>query len=230
MSKTYRRQQFLLGLVIFIVFTLACTTLPISLREADPTATAIKPDVSTPSPTPTTTGTLSFAQATLTEYASQAGGTRQALAITEAVLMQDIDATATARSLDATATVLAPLPSVNEQVEVQANVMWQETGIQVRRGNIVDIQYIEGEWTIWIDTDPLTDGMGQYGRDETCRLMPDANLGGLIGRVGENSPFFIGNGTEYYSDHNGALQLSINDCPPFGGNAGTLTVSIVIER
>lgn len=230
MSKTYSRQRFFLGLVIYIVLTLSCTTLPISLREADPTATAIKPDTPTPSSTLTATGTLSLAQATLTVYASQADGTRQALAITEAVLMQDIDATATARSLDATATVLAPLPSVNEQVAVQANVMWQDRGIQVRRGNIVEIQYIEGEWTIWIDADPLTDGIGQYGRDETCRIMPEANLGGLIGRVGENPPFFIGNGTEYYSDHNGPLQLSINDCPQFGNNAGTLTVSIVIER
>ncbi len=74
--------------------------------------------------------------------------------------MQNINATATARSLDATATILAPLPPVSEQVEVQANVMWQDTGIQVRQGNRVKIQYISGEWTIWIDADPLTDGTG----------------------------------------------------------------------
>jgi hypothetical protein len=77
----------------------------------------------------------------LTEYARQAEGTRQVLADTEVALMQSNGATATARPLDATARALDPLSSVNEQVEVQANVMWQDTGIQVRLGISVKIRY-----------------------------------------------------------------------------------------
>lgn len=232
MSKANGRPQFVLGLVICVVLTLACGALPTSGRESELTATElVRPTISpSPTSTPTETATLSPAQLELTQFASQAEGTRQVLVETEVALLQSIDATATARSLDATASILAPLPSVNEQVEVEANIMWQDTGIEVRLGNTVNVQYISGEWTIWIDADPLTDGVGQYGRDETCRLMPESNLGGLIGRVGDNPPFFIGNGTEYYSNHNGTLQLSINDCPEFGNNSGSLTVSVVIER
>jgi hypothetical protein len=232
MSTTYNRLLPYFASIFFIMITLACAIIPSAGVEPNFTATEPAPPRISPSATstPTETATLSPAQLKLTEFASQAEGTRQVLVETEVALLQSIDATATARSLDATASILAPLPSVNEEVEVQANIMWQDTGIEVRLGNTVNIEYISGEWTIWIDTDPLTDGMGQYGRDETCRLLPESNLGGLIGRVGDNPPFFIGNGTEYYSNHNGTLQLSINDCPEFGSNSGSLTVSVVIER
>ena len=216
------------GLATIILLTLACGAFPIPVLEIESTGTVVKPVTSTP--TSTTTATLSPAQATLTEYAVQAEGTRQVLADTQVALMQKIDATATARALDATASVLAPLPSTNEQVEVQANVMWQDTGIQVRRGDTVKIRYVTGKWSIWLDVDPLTDGNGQNGRPETCRIMPEENLGGLIGRVGDNSPFFIGNGAEIYSDYNGTLQLSMNDCVGFSDNGGALTVAVVIDR
>ena len=234
MSATQKHQLSSFVWVILLVLTLACAAFPIPGFDAEFTATAIQQalpsGISTATLVPADTETLNPAQATLTEYARQAEGTRQVLADTEVALRQNIDATATARSLDATASILAPLPSTNEQLEVQADVMWQETGIQVRLGDLVKIRYISGEWTIWIDADPLTDGNGQYGREETCRIMPDANLGGLIGKVEDNPPFFIGNGADVYSDYNGTLQLSINDCPQFGNNAGALTVSVVIDR
>ena len=231
--RTIRSYQTLcFGLAIFILLTQACRAFPIPASEFESTATVVKTAAPTSSMTATATltETLSPAQAALTEYARQAEGTRQVLAETEIALRQSIDATATARALDATASVLAPLPSTNEQVEVQANVMWQDTGIQVRRGDTVKIRYITGKWSIWLDVDPLTDGNGQNGRPETCRIMPEENLGGLIGRVGDNSPFYIGNGAEIYSDYNGTLQLSINDCVGFSDNGGALTVAVVIDR
>ena len=139
--RSYQTLCFSLG--IFILLTLACGAFPIPVLEFESTATVVKPVTPTSSitTTATLTETLSPAQATLTEYARQAEGTRQVLADTEVALMQNIDATATARALDATASVLAPLPSIDEQIEVQANVMWQDTGIQVRRGDTVKIRY-----------------------------------------------------------------------------------------
>ena len=74
------------------------------------------------------------------------------------------------------------------------------------------------------------DGNGQVGRPENCRLMPEANLSGLIGRVGENPPFFIGNAADLFSEYHGSLQLSMNDCTPFESNGGALTVAVIIER
>lgn len=233
MSTTHQQHRISsVVLTACLALTLACGSFQIPNPVFETTATEQVRPTSSPSATstPTETATLSAAQLELTEFASQAEGTRQVLAMTEVALLQSIDATATARSLDATASFLAPLPPVEEQVEVEARVLWQDTGIEVRVGNTVKIQYVSGEWTIWIGADPLTDGMGQFGREETCRLMPESNLGGLIGRVGDHPPFFVGNSTEFYSDYNGTLQLSINDCPQFGDNAGSLIVSVTIER
>lgn len=213
---------------VLLLLASGCGVVASPSPAPEPAVTATEQGTSTG--TSTITATLGPADIALTEYARQAEGTRQVLVETEVALKQSIDATATARSLDQTATALAPLPPVSQEVEVQANVMWQDTGIQVRYGDTVKFQYISGQWTIWIDADPLTDGMGQYGREETCRLMPEANLGGLVGRVGDGPPFFIGNEIEIYSVQNGTLQLSINDCPQFDNNAGSLTVSVVIDR
>lgn len=228
MRATRSQQLTYFCLAAGILLTLACAAFTIPGLKPGFTATAIIPVA--PTGTRTATATLLPAHATLTEYARQAEGTRRVLADTQVALMQNIDATGTARSLDATATFLAPLPSISEQLDVQANVMWQDTGIQVRRGDTVKIQYISGKWSIWLDADPLTDGNGQSGRDETCGLLQGANIGALIGRVGGNPPFLIGNGTEIYIDYDGTLQLSMNDCPEFGNNGGALTVSVVIDR
>jgi hypothetical protein len=174
--------------------------------------------------------TLNPAQETLTEFASQAEGTRQVLADTQVALEMNADATATSRALDMTATALAPLPPVDVQIDVRADAPWQDTGLSVRRGDRVQIKYLSGEWSIWVGADPMTDGNGQTGRPEDCRLMPEANLGGLIGRVGENPPFFVGNETDFFSDYSGTLQLSMNDCTPFESNGGSLIVAVIIER
>lgn len=232
MRNIRTRQTLCFGLVTLILLTLACVAFPTPVFEFESTATVVKPAAPTSSitTTATLTETLSPAQAILTEYARQAEGTRLVLADTEVALRQSIDATAIARALDATASALAPLPSINEQIEVQANVIWQDTEIQVRRGDTVKIRYVKGKWSIWPNVDPLTDGNGQNGRPETCRIMPESNLGALIGRVGENPPFFIGNGAEIYSDYAGSLQLSMNDCPGFSDNGGALTVAVVIDR
>jgi hypothetical protein len=60
--------------------------------------------------------------------------------------------------------------------------------------------------------------------------MPEANLGGLIGRVGDNSSFFVGNAVEVFSNYAGNLQLSMNDCTPFESNGGALIVHVIINR
>jgi hypothetical protein len=215
---------------IFLLLLQACGALPIRSPEVESTVTAVKQSRLISTSTATVTETIVPAQATLTEFARQAEGTRQALVETEVSMQQNADATATARALGATATALAPQPPVDVQIEVQADVIWQDTGINVRPGDTVKIQYVAGEWSIWVDTDPMTNGEGQSGRTEDCRLMPEANLGGLIGRVGDNQPFFIGNGAEVFSDFAGNLQLSMNDCPPFESNGGALTVHVIIDR
>jgi hypothetical protein len=216
------------GLAVFLLLAQACTSLTaLSPQTTITSSPTTQPTLTT---TSTATATLDPAQARLTEFALQAEGTRQVLADTQVALEQNANATATARALDATATALAPLPPVDVQFEVQADAPWQDTGFLVRRGDRIQIKYLSGEWSIWVGADPMTDGNGQTGRPENCRLMPEANLSGLIGRVGENPPFFIGNEADLFSEHNGNLQLSMNDCTPFESNGGSLTVAVIIER
>lgn len=118
---------------------------------------------------------------------------------------------------------------IKRTIEVSATQEWQNTGISVNTGDRVAIRYLSGQWTIFQGFDPMTDGNGQAGRPETCRLMPQANLGSLIGRVGAGAPFSVGNGVTKVSSSTGGLQLSINDCPgQFGDNGGSLTVDVVI--
>ncbi len=126
-------------------------------------------------------------------------------------------------------------PVKQELVEVQANVKWQDTGISVESGNTVTIRYVSGQWSIWQGVDPLTDGEGQKNRPEKCQLMPQANLGSLIGRIGNNPPFFVGNEVTFRSSFTGNLFLSMNDCENFPGdyqatNRGSLTVAVVIGQ
>ena len=115
-------------------------------------------------------------------------------------------------------------------ITVQANTKWQDTGISVHAGDAIKITYISGHWSIWLNVDPLTDGNGQTGRSEICQLIPEANLGSLIGKVGAGAPFFVGNGTTMHSDSTGPLLLSINDCENFQDNGGFLTVDIAVAQ
>jgi hypothetical protein len=215
------------GSIILLLLIQACASPPLPTSEPTVSSSSTEPP---PTATRTATATLHPAEATLTEFARQAEGTRQILADTQVALEQNANATATSRALDATATALAPLPPVDVQIDVQSDAPWQDTGLQVRRGDRVQVLYISGEWSIWVGADPMTDGNGQTGRPEDCRLMPEANLSGLIGRVGESPPFFIGNEADLFSEYDGSLQLSMNDCTPFESNGGALTVAVIIER
>ncbi|PWH15052.1 MAG: hypothetical protein DDG58_11805 [Ardenticatenia bacterium] len=100
---------------------------------------------------------------------------------------------------------------------VQANASWQDTGIDVSRGQTVRIAYICGRWCPW--TGFCLDGRGCVNVDPAvCSPDPDdpANLipalhASLIARIGENPAFPVGNALTFQAAHNGRLQLRIND-------------------
>lgn len=120
----------------------------------------------------------------------------------------------------------------NTFIEAQANLKWQDTGISVSAGDDVTIRYVSGQWSIWLNNpgDPLTDGNGQSGRKETCHLLPQANLGSLIGKIADTPPFFVGNETSFHSDSTSNLFLSMNNCGNFKDNGGSLTVNVRVWR
>lgn len=115
--------------------------------------------------------------------------------------------------------------------EVFADRSWQDTGIVISTGDTVQISYISGSWTVWKGVDPSTDGNGQEGRRDPCTAVPDHNTSGLVGQIGNDAPFWIGNDVTLRQPRlSGNLKLGINDCPPLGGNDGSLTVHIAVAR
>ena len=123
----------------------------------------------------------------------------------------------------------ALLPTFERQVGVDALVEWQDTEIEVREGDWVQIAYLSGTWTIWKGVDPYMDANGQGGRHETCALLPSANIGALIGRIGNTGPRLIGNNMAFSAQKGGRLYLSINDCTgAFSDNDGILIVRVTI--
>ncbi|MGC8879172.1 MAG: hypothetical protein ACP5R2_08105 [Anaerolineae bacterium] len=114
---------------------------------------------------------------------------------------------------------------------VQANTSWQDTGIDVSRGQTVRIAYVCGRWCPW--TGFCLDGRGCVNVDPAvCSPNPDdpANLipalhASLIARIGENPAFPVGNALTFQAAHNGRLQLRINDVR-VEDNAGAIVVLV----
>src|SRR5215211_1791374 len=83
------------GLIILILLVQACASPPLPTSEPTIIPTSTEP----PTATRTATATSRPAEATLTEFARQAEGTRQVLADTQVALEQNANATATSRAL-----------------------------------------------------------------------------------------------------------------------------------
>jgi hypothetical protein len=129
-----------------------------------------------------------------------------------------------------TATPSAPVTVQQRKFEVSA-LGWNDTGIVISAGDWLQISVVGGRWTVYTGSAPFTDGNGWEGRRDLCTSITDHDTGGLVGQIGNNPPFWVGNDTALRpSPYAGNLKLSINDCPPFGGNEGSLTVHIAVMK
>ena len=99
---------------------------------------------------------------------------------------------------------------------VKANQAWQDTGFTLAAEKTVTISYKVGQWT----ADPSTNNGNLYGANGNPNIkvtqsgypIQNVNMGALIGRVGTNPPFLIGDGPVVTPVNQvGALQLCIND-------------------
>ena len=108
------------------------------------------------------------------------------------------------------------LQLVETFVPVNANQAWQDTGVTVQPGNPITVSYQSGQWTADPQTNNgnLYDANGCSGITVTQSGYPvqNVNMGALIGQVGTNAPFLIGNGpVTTPTGQSGALKLCIND-------------------
>lgn len=108
------------------------------------------------------------------------------------------------------------LQLVETLATVNANQAWQDTGVTVQPGNPITVSYKYGQWT----ADPATNGGNLYGANgcqgvivtQSGYPIQNVNMGTLIGQVGINAPFLIGDGPVLTpAGQSGALKLCIND-------------------
>src|SRR5215216_5556125 len=96
--------------------------------------------------------------------------------------------------------------------EISAGRSWQGTGIRLRSGETIQIQFISGEIQDGEAVIRGSTGAGWACDDkDCCEPMPFEQRDALIGRVGDNF-FLIGDQNEIPSPADGELQLRINDC------------------
>jgi serine/threonine protein kinase len=115
-------------------------------------------------------------------------------------------------------------------IKVAANLPWQDTGVEVSSGQIVDIGYASGEWTTFKGFHPYVHGEGNKGLNDPKNPnhpLPSAYPGVLIGRVGTGNVFEVGNARTFVADGRGHVFLQMND-DYLQDNDGALEVKLSV--
>jgi hypothetical protein len=97
------------------------------------------------------------------------------------------------------------------QVIVTAADRWTSTGVYVREGDVVRI---ESSGTVQLSADvgdTSSPGGAGSGRRAPSAPMPDRPAGGLIARIGNGPPLFVGADPTLRANASGQLYLGVND-------------------
>ncbi len=130
-----------------------------------------------------------------------------------------------------------PAMLVITPVTVEANIAWQNTGINISADETGTISYLDGLWT----ANPNDNGGKLYNaagnptyiNAKPGYTLPNVNEGALIGKVGSNV-FLIGEKASIPAGVSGVIELCINDdlTGEYGAgltdNQGSITVTINI--
>jgi len=118
--------------------------------------------------------------------------------------------------------------------EVSAGLDWQDSQVDVVKGALVSVAYVEGEWTFNLRGGRLfyvgPDGYaGTYVSSLQGKCwappMPKAAYGALVARIDYGPAFLIGSRRTFTPDRDGSLYFRINDdC--MGDDAGVITIQI----
>jgi len=108
-------------------------------------------------------------------------------------------------------------------IPVPATVRWTDTGVTVRRNQNVTFR-VTGQVKI---SDTVSSGPGGVATGRQELPLPAAQVGSLIGRVGNGAPFVIGDNDRPIRMNNaGRLMLAVND-DQLQDNSGEFRVVIV---
>ena len=137
-------------------------------------------------------------------------------------------------------TIIAKLPSMpavtQHDVEVYADQDWQDTGVEIRQGETITIQYVSGEWSPF--SGYYTDGQGCTD-PKVCTQdlsilanFPDNIVSGihatLIARINHGQIVVVGNEITFEAKNTGSLMLRIND-KSSSDNSGSLIVLVKVK-
>jgi len=165
------------------------------------------------------------------------GSSTQAPPITQVIQVTQIVPVTQAPPITQVVPVTQIVPAVSQQeAEVYANKSWQDTGIEVRQGEIVTIRYVSGQWSPF--SGYYTDGQGctdpNFCTQDLSILAnwPDNIVGGihatLIARIGNGQIIVVGNEITFEAKDTGILLLRIND-KNISDNSGSLTILVKIK-
>jgi len=97
------------------------------------------------------------------------------------------------------------------EVIVKAVERWTNTGVEVREGEVVRI---ESAGTVQLSAaaeDTSSPGGAGSGRRAPSAPLPDRPTGGLIARIGNGPPLFVGADSTLRANASGQLYLGVND-------------------
>lgn len=116
-------------------------------------------------------------------------------------------------------------PATGSGIVVSGRQAWNPTGLTVRRGEVLTFN-TTGEVQLSADATDVAGSAGsKSGRYATNSPLPRNFAGALIARVGNGTPFPIGNQTTVTMPASGQLFLGVND-DGFEDNAGEFRVEI----
>ncbi len=112
---------------------------------------------------------------------------------------------------------------------VRPSSEWQDTLIRVRKDQRVVID-TEEVWSpdmrnqiVWCGADGVYNHTAGEGY-----LLPGANVGVLIARIGDGSVFAVGSRYDFISDGDGILYLAMNENPDHNNQAGKLAAQVIL--
>jgi Ca2+-binding EF-hand superfamily protein len=121
----------------------------------------------------------------------------------------------------------------SQTVVVPAAERWTDSGLTVRRGDVV---YLEASGTVTLSgdgrdqTDAATPAGSRTGRRAPDAPLPQQSAGGLLVRIGDAEPIFLGatSGT-VRAPTNGRIYFGVND-DHLGDNHGEFRVNVRVQR
>jgi hypothetical protein len=112
-------------------------------------------------------------------------------------------------------------------IRVPANAGWVSTGMRVRRGETITFN-TTGE--VQLSTNSADRGRSAgTPRTAAGAPVPNVNVGGLIGRIGNGAPFAIGDQASVAMPNAGLLYLAVND-DELSDNTGAFVVQLGRRR